>query len=146
MAEIAIAGLVIQLADVAIRGAKGLSSTISALKSGSAELNWLHNIVTQFEKLLTETRETVQTYHGSVPEAKHKSIFVALDTSLRAGSDDLQALKDVLGKPLQHSKSAVNRFGKIVKSVYNEKELRKLSLRLYTHQTDISILLSSLGR
>ena len=69
-----------------------------------------------------------------------------LGESLQPCSGDLQALKDVLARPLQQSKSVVNRFRKIVNNVFNEKELRKLALRLGGRKLTISVFLSSLGR
>jgi len=138
---------VLGLADIGCRLCKEIFSFICAIRDASAELRRLHRTVSQLNELLLLIRDLARFHQNSGSQQKPGQRSVdSINAILEACTDDLQLLQSALGKPTTCSDTFVNRFGKRVKSAFNEKSFEKLSSRLERHKVSFIALLVVMGR
>lgn len=136
----------IGVADVACRLAKALYSFVSDLKDASAELRRLRRKLEQLSSILSQCTSLNERYRKSALLASNRPTFDAIEGVLEACVGDLRQLQGLFGSPARQGATVLNRFGKIVKSVFDEKEISQVSLRLESHKASLSTALSMIGR
>ncbi|KAF2460994.1 hypothetical protein BDY21DRAFT_361013 [Lineolata rhizophorae] len=155
---LSVAAAAVQLLDVLARLTKSAYAFIAALVAASAELRALQRDLARLGHLQKAVRETmcrVETRLAKQPQGRSRAkAGIDEDTdTLRHMRDDLEACKDdlgriehVLSKPYDGTRSVFNRFGKRVKFVFDEKEVQRLSSRIRSHLSTLSLWLSLIGR
>jgi len=138
---------VLGLADIGCRLCKEIFSFICAIRDASAELRRLHRTVSQLNELLLLIRDLARSHQspGGQQQPGQRSLD-SINAILEACTEDLQLLQSALGLRTAGSDTFVNRFGKRVKSVFNEKFFEKLSSRLERHKASFIALLVIMGR
>ncbi|OCK82413.1 hypothetical protein K432DRAFT_424190 [Lepidopterella palustris CBS 459.81] len=136
----------VSLADVACRLCKDLYGFTCAVKNASAEIRRVRETIHQLEHILQDVKELASGYQKSDIREDHRETFNNINAALVTCRDDLQRLRGILGRQDSHTDTFVNRFGKRVKSVFNEKAIEKLSCQLDRHKTSLTTLLSIMGR
>jgi len=137
---------IISVADVASRLCAEVFAFVTALKHASAELRRLNSKTAELGGILSHVKSLITSYQGSMLFERNQSIFKTVDVILKASTDDLQSLLEILGKPIATNDAVLNRFGKRIRSVFNEKAIAKISLRLEGYQASLSNALIIIGR
>jgi hypothetical protein len=134
------------LIDLSLRLARELFVFLSALSDASAELRRLHCLVGELNGLFSQVQILRQSYQSSSLLASNQAAFGSIDEHLESCTEDLKLLREILNSPDTTKDTAFNRFGKKIRSVFNEKEIAKVSLRLEGRKASLSAALSIIGR
>lgn len=139
-------GGVIGIADVALRLTAEIYTFIARVTKASVELRRLHAVVKTLENSISESRGLLKRWQASRYQMHNQDLLVSLDEALTSSTQNLQELKDVLGKPLDRTLSVVNRFGARIKCVLDEKQIAAIAARIEASKLSLVQVLSSIGR
>jgi hypothetical protein len=141
------AATVVQLVDFAGSLLKSTTTFLAALSDASKELNALHDKIAQLNSLFEQTRRIANSYQNSdlATTPNNQQSFSLLAIALTICAQDLQSIKDTAQKPVQKSTNAVVRWKRGVKYVIDEERLKRPTLRLDGHITQLTAILSCIS-
>jgi hypothetical protein len=133
------------LADISIRAIRETRDLFSKVSNASAEIKYLQRHLASLETYIIHI-STIQGLYKSDAPANTQRLCVDIDNELQSCVKDLGELKILIQDPNANTKSLRNRFGKVVKSVWHEQKIAKLTERLERRKSNFIKLMSILGR
>lgn len=146
MAELcSVIGASVSLADISIRAIRETRDLFSKISTASAEIKYLQRHLASLETYVVHV-STIRGLHESNATTPTKQLYIDIDDELRSCVKDLGELKILIQDPNGDAKSLRNRFGKVVKSIWHEQKIAKLTERLERRKSNFIKLLAILGR
>jgi len=140
------AAAVLGAADIVVRATNTLFKLISALRHASAEIRHLRLQLSALEQVVMRVKEIRSTYLASNMFKTNQDVFQNIDLELDLCTADLDELEHLLVQPREKPDSSFNRFGKVIKTVFAERQIEKIAQRVEKRKSSVSVLLQVLGR
>lgn len=134
------------LADISVRSIREIYRFLSALSTASAELRYLQRHLHSLETCLIHVSSVQELYKTTDAPAVIRDVCNNIEEELRLCIDDLAELKILLRGSSVRTKSTLNRFGVLVKSIWQEEKITKFNDRLERRKLYLNSALSTLGR
>jgi len=137
------AAAAVSLAPIALQVCSKVFNTISKLNGISAELRRLGSDLQECMQMVSDIQSLCNAHEVAGHLGDRHLLFETIKSRLTSFVQDVEELQLVIGKPSDKDEVRRNRFGKVLKSVFNERKIIELSSRLATHKSNLQISLTT---
>lgn len=136
----------VSLIDVVIRSLAKTSKVISGIINASAEIRRTEGMIHELRTVLENLKDLAPLLNSVSGNQHDDSTVASICNTLESIHEELRCLEKALSLPNKEASTSVNRFGKKIKSAFNEDRIARISRQIESHKSTLSILLGLAGR